>query len=107
MAWATLCTLDELTEGRAKGVSIDGYTLAVYLDNGQPSVIDDTCPHAGASLSNGFVDDGCAVCPYHYWAFSLATGELRDTPGVKVSRYPVRLHPHDGKQFVQADLPST
>jgi nitrite reductase/ring-hydroxylating ferredoxin subunit len=107
MAWATLCTLDELTEGRAKGVSIDGYTLAIYLDNGHPSVIDDTCPHAGASLSNGFVDDGCAVCPYHYWAFSLATGELRDNPGVKVSRYPVRLHPFNGKQFVQADLPST
>jgi nitrite reductase (NADH) small subunit len=107
MAWVTLCTLDELTEGQGKAVSIDGCNLAVYLDGGEPSVIDDTCPHAGASLSTGFVDAGCAVCPWHYWAFDLKTGELRDSPGVKIGRYPVRLHPRDGRQFVQADLPST
>jgi nitrite reductase (NADH) small subunit len=74
---------------------------------GEPSAIDDACPHAGASLSTGFVDAGCAVCPWHYWAFDLKTGELRDSPGVKIGRYPVRVHLHGDRKFVQADLPST
>jgi nitrite reductase/ring-hydroxylating ferredoxin subunit len=106
MAWATLCELDELTEGCGKAVSIDGYRLAVFLDAGQPSVIDDACPHAGASLSRGFVRDGCAVCPSHLWPFDLATGQLRDVPSVSVTRYAVRLLDHGGKRWVQADLPS-
>ena len=106
MAWATLCELAELTEGRGKAVSIDGYRLAVFLDRGTPAAIDDACPHAGASLSRGVVDDGCAVCPSHQWMFELATGRLRDSAAVTVGRYPVRLIDHAGKQFVQADLPS-
>lgn len=29
----------------------------------------DRCPHRGAPLSAGDIDDGCLVCPYHGWRF--------------------------------------
>jgi nitrite reductase/ring-hydroxylating ferredoxin subunit len=105
MPWVSLCTLDELTEGKAKSVEIDGYRLAVFLNGDQISAIDSVCPHAGADLANGFVEDGCAVCPWHYWAFRLDNGQMRDTPGVAVGWYPTRIYPFNGKQLVQADLP--
>jgi nitrite reductase (NADH) small subunit/3-phenylpropionate/trans-cinnamate dioxygenase ferredoxin subunit len=105
MAWVSLCTLDELTDGQGKYVEIDGYRLAVFLTGEQVTAIDSTCPHAGANLADGWIEDGCAVCPWHAWAFRLDNGQMRDTPGVAVTRYPTRIHPHAGKQFVQAELP--
>ncbi len=105
MAWTSLCDLDELEEGKGKYVEIGGFQLAVFLDQGSVYVIDNTCPHAGGNLAGGYVDDGCAVCPWHYWAFRLESGELKDAPGVKIATYPVRTIEHQGRQLVQADLP--
>lgn len=105
MSWTTLCELSELIEGQGKYVEIDGFQLAVFLDKGNVFAIDNCCPHAGGNLSGGHVADGCAVCPWHYWAFRLTDGQLRDMPGVNVATYTIRLFDHAGKRFVQANLP--
>lgn len=37
---------------------------------GEPAVAAvDECPHRGARLSQGWLADGCVVCPYHGWRF--------------------------------------
>lgn len=105
MAWTSLCELQELEPGHGKYVEIDGFELAVFLLDDQIFVIDNTCPHAGGSLSGGYIDDGCVICPWHYWAFRLANGELKDAPGVKISTYSTRIHEYEGRRLVQADLP--
>jgi len=105
MSWTSLCDLEELEEGKGKYVEIDGFQLAVFLDGGDVSVIDNTCPHAGGNLAAGYVDEGCAVCPWHYWAFRLDNGELRGSPGVAITKYTSRVLEHEGKRLVQAELP--
>ena len=97
--------MNELEEGKGKYVEIGGFQLAVFLNSGKVFVMDNFCPHAGGNLAGGYVEDGCAVCPWHFWAFKLDDGSLRDSPGVVVKTYPIRVHEHDGKQLVQADLP--
>ena len=106
MPWTSLCDRSELEEGKGKYVEIGGFQLAVFLDHGAVHVIDNTCPHAGGNLAGGYVEEGCAVCPWHYWAFRLDNGQLKDLPGVMVSTYKTRLYEHQGRQLVQADLPS-
>ncbi len=106
MAWVSLCQLDELVEGEGTYVEIGGFQLAVFLDQGKPYAMDNRCPHAGGSISGGFVRDGYAVCPWHHWAFRLDTGALSDKPLVKVRVYRVRLlERKDGAMLVQGELP--
>ena len=106
MGWTSLCDIDELEEGRGKYVEIGGFQLAVFLHLGRPYVIDNACPHAGGNLSGGEIEDGCVLCPWHYWAFRLDNGQLRDMPGVAIDTYPTRLYEREGKpSLVQADLP--
>ena len=106
MAWTTLCHLTELEEGRGKYVEIEGFQLAVFLHESKPYVMDNYCPHAGGNIAGGFVEEGCAVCPWHYWMFRLDNGQLRDSPGVMVKTYLVRVIDHSEKgKLVQVDLP--
>ncbi len=106
MAWVSLCEIGEVPVDGGKYVEIDGFQLAVFVKDGKPFVMDNYCPHAGGNMSAGFVDEGCAVCPWHGWAFHLENGELRNSPMVKIPTYPVRLFPREGKvDLIQAELP--
>ncbi len=106
MAWTSLCELNELKEDEGKYVEIGGFKLALFLHAGNVYVLDNYCPHAGGNLAAGWVHDGCAVCPWHAWPFRLDNGELRDTPGVKVTTYKTRVYRVEGKpELVQAELP--
>lgn len=50
---------------------IDGEDYVVWRARSGIAVAPDSCPHMGARLSDGFVRDGCVVCPWH----GLAIGE--------------------------------
>ena len=106
MGWTSLCELDDLQEGQGKYVEIGGFQLAVFLHDGRAYTVDNTCPHAGGSLAGGQVENGCAVCPWHFWAFRLDNGQLRDMPGVAITTYLTRLLERQGlPTLVQAQLP--
>jgi nitrite reductase/ring-hydroxylating ferredoxin subunit len=50
-----------------------GELLAVWRDSsGRPNVVQDRCPHRGASLSLGKISDRGLSCPYHGWTFDRA-----------------------------------
>src|SRR3954463_9613459 len=105
MPWISLCALSDLIEGKAKYVETAGRQFAVFLHHGKPHVIDNYCPHAGGSLSAGYVEDGCAVCPWHNWPFDLNTGHLKGSNAVTIAIYPARIHqPETGAAQVEADL---
>ncbi|NBY01770.1 MAG: Rieske (2Fe-2S) protein, partial [Planctomycetes bacterium] len=53
--------------------------------------IDDFCPHMGASLSGGHVEDGTVTCPWHAWRFRLCDGAWADNPRLKVGCYNVSV----------------
>lgn len=107
MPWTSLCDLSDLTDGMGKPVSIDGHDLAVFLQDGLVFVMDERCPHAGGAMSAGWIDDGCAVCPLHGWAFNVQTGALRDSGSEEpvIHVYPSRILELEDRKLVQADLP--
>lgn len=55
---------------RPVGVKILGSELVLFRGkDGKPGALNDRCPHRGARLSTGSVEDECVVCPYHLWSF--------------------------------------
>jgi len=35
----------------------------------------DACPHMGASLADGTLEDGVVTCPWHGWRYDAASGK--------------------------------
>jgi nitrite reductase (NADH) small subunit/3-phenylpropionate/trans-cinnamate dioxygenase ferredoxin subunit len=89
----TVCRVGDLAEGQGTTAQVGGKLIAVFLDRGRYYAIDDVCPHMGASLGGGYVEDGVVTCPWHAWRFRLADGVWADYPRGKlgVGCYPVRV----------------
>ena len=81
----------DVPEGGSVVVTIRQKDIAVFRVNGQFHAIDDLCPHMGASLSGGYVEDGVVTCPWHYWRFRLSDGAWADSPKIKTGCYAVQV----------------
>ncbi|MDB5308706.1 MAG: hcaC [Gemmataceae bacterium] len=97
----TVGKMSEIPEGGSVLVEVNGKDVAVFRVNGQLHAIDDMCPHMGASLSGGFVEDGVVTCPWHYWRFRLADGAWADNPKIKTGCYTLHV---EGDE-VQLEVP--
>jgi len=52
------------------------FNVLVAWTDGRVHAIEDACNHAGASLSEGWLEGACVVCPMHAYVFDLGTGKL-------------------------------
>jgi nitrite reductase (NADH) small subunit/3-phenylpropionate/trans-cinnamate dioxygenase ferredoxin subunit len=101
----TVCRVADLKEGEARTAEVSGKLVAVFLDRGQYFAIDDVCPHMGASLAGGYVENGTVTCPWHAWRFRLADGAWADYPRVKIGCYEVRVQGDEIQVRVGAQKP--
>lgn len=85
----TLCQLGDLPQGACKVVDTGAKVIAVFHHEGGIHAIDDFCPHMGAALSGGHVENGHVHCPWHAWRFRLCDGAWADNPKLKIASYPV------------------
>jgi len=53
----------------------NGDELAIYNVNGEYYATDNSCPHRGASLSDGTICGHIVECSLHGWQFDVRTGE--------------------------------
>ena len=66
-----LIELSALTEGRGRRVCTGGLDLALFRIGDAVYAIEDSCPHNGASLSNGKLQGKSVTCPAHGMRFNL------------------------------------
>jgi len=85
--------LDELKDGQGTSVRIEGHVIGLFKSNNEHFAISDFCPHQGASLSGGYVEDGLVMCPWHAWKFRLNDGAWADSPKspLRCQTYPIKI----------------
>jgi len=87
----TVCQVSDLVEGLGHTVYLNDKPIAIFVVDGKFFAIDDTCPHMGASLGSGFVENGTVTCPWHFWRFQLTDGKWADNPRLGIGCYSVRV----------------
>lgn len=88
-----VCRTADVPEGQGRCFPVNGQMVGIFRDGGQFFAINDFCPHMGASLSDGHVENGVVLCPWHAWSFRLSDGAWTDNSksGIRTATYPVRL----------------
>jgi len=85
--WYVACACDEVTD-KPLGRQVCGEKLVFFRDGeGKVAALDDFCPHRGAPLSLGFVQEGQLVCGYHGLTMDCH-GKTVSMPGQRVQGFP-------------------
>ncbi len=86
-----LLEVSALNVGESRCVEASGRQFGVFHQPNGFFVIDNVCPHRGAPLTDGFVQDGVVVCPWHQWEFQLKDGACVSIPAQKVDSFPAEI----------------
>jgi nitrite reductase/ring-hydroxylating ferredoxin subunit/uncharacterized membrane protein len=81
--------------GKPQRVDVDGVGVVLCHtgSNGEIAAFGEFCPHLAAPMSDGWVDRGRLVCPWHGSRFDVCSGEvLRGPAASPLPRYQVRIN---------------
>jgi nitrite reductase/ring-hydroxylating ferredoxin subunit/uncharacterized membrane protein len=93
-------TLDDWTpalplaalDGRPQRVEVAGVGVVLYRNEDHVLAVGEHCPHLGAPMSDGWIDRGRIVCPWHGSRFACNSGEvLRGPATAALPSYPTRV----------------
>ena len=80
--WQPVANADALIPGGVIGYTLLETELVIArFANGTILAADVACPHKGARLSAGCIQDGQLTCPYHGWTFT-ADGKCQSIPSL-------------------------
>jgi nitrite reductase/ring-hydroxylating ferredoxin subunit len=90
------CAVDDVEDGAAVRVVLDGVPVAVVRSSGEVYAIHDVCSHANVALSEGEIEDQTIECWLHGSRFDLVTGRPTGLPATQpVPVYPVKIDGDD------------
>ena len=90
--WIRVAEVADVPEGSTRLVDVGGEPVCLYNLAGTICATQDTCTHADASLSEGFIDGNVIECPLHQATFDIRTGRVAGPPATENLRvYQVRV----------------
>jgi len=70
----------DIPPGQLHKVSVEQKEIVIVNIDGDFFAMDDTCTHAGASISDGKLDGSIVTCDWHGAQFDCKTGKLEKFP---------------------------
>ncbi len=71
-----VCRVNDLINDAGKRFIVDDVDIALFKVDEKIYALSNVCPHQHSPLIyDGFLENGCVVCPAHGWMFSLETGK--------------------------------
>jgi nitrite reductase/ring-hydroxylating ferredoxin subunit len=97
MALVKICKVGDVPEGGCFRAEVDGLPpLAVFNVDNSYFIMNDTCSHGEASLSEGEIEDGQVECPWHNAKFCIKSGAALTFPAVEAQKiYQIKLVDND------------
>jgi nitrite reductase (NADH) small subunit/3-phenylpropionate/trans-cinnamate dioxygenase ferredoxin subunit len=89
--FVTVAKVGSIPAGMGRAFAVAGRMIAIFYADGVYHAIDDLCPHMGASLAEGVLEDGMVTCPWHAWRFRVCDGTWCDNPKIKIDAFVVRV----------------
>lgn len=89
----TVARVGDIPLGEGRAFPVNGKMVAVFHRDSGYSAINDFCPHMGASLATGHLEDNAVTCPWHAWRFCVDDGLWLDNPKseIRTNSYEVRV----------------
>jgi len=71
-----VATTAEVAPGTAISVMVGDREVALFNIDGTFHAIENSCPHQGGPLAEGYIEGDTVTCPWHAWCFRLTDGKM-------------------------------
>jgi NAD(P)H-dependent nitrite reductase small subunit len=89
--FVTVARVADVAPGTAKTVVVGDREIALFNVGGAFYALDNTCPHQGGPLAEGWIEGKTVTCPWHAWSFKLADGQMTLGDYASVETFDVRI----------------
>ena len=83
--------VSEIPPRSAQAFAVGRYEVAVFHVDGDFFALENTCPHQGGPLADGFLEGHQITCPWHAWCFDVRSGKMTLGEFAMVQRFQVRI----------------
>lgn len=104
--YVTVARVADLAPGTGKAVMVGDREVALFHVEGAFYALDNTCPHQGGPLCEGWIEGKTVTCPWHAWTFFLESGKMTLGDYATVEAFDVRVT-GDEVQICRTPRPET
>ena len=90
MKYVKVMSEEDLPIGKSAIISAGEDEIALFNYKGKYYAVANKCPHRGAPLGEGRIEEGIVICPNHEWRFKLENGANMQNPELFIPTYPVK-----------------
>jgi NAD(P)H-dependent nitrite reductase small subunit len=91
MKYVKIMKEEDLPIGKSAIISAGEDEIALFNYKGKYYAVANKCPHRGAPLGEGRIEEGIVICPNHEWRFKLDNGANMQNPELFIPTYPVKV----------------
>ena|SRR5271156_3450463 len=71
-----VASVSDIPPGQARAFAVGDREVAVFNVGGRFHAIENTCPHQGGPLADGWLEGNVVRCPWHAWCFDVRDGTM-------------------------------
>ncbi|GAC1411146.1 MAG: nitrite reductase small subunit NirD [Candidatus Velthaea sp.] len=89
--YVPIAKVAEIAPGSGKAFTVGTREIAVFNIDGTFYALDNTCPHQGGPLAEGWIEGATVTCPWHAWCFKMSDGKMTLGDYAEVDAFDVRV----------------
>ncbi len=89
--WTKVGKASDIDEGKSQIANTNNKEIALFKIEGKIYAIENTCPHRGGPLVEGYLEGLELTCPWHAWVFDVKTGICQTMPDTKQPTFKVKI----------------
>lgn len=92
----------EMPAGSSRAITIGRYDVALFNIAGEFYGLENSCPHQGGPIADGWLEEATITCPWHGWCFDVRSGKMPLGDFARVRRFEVQ---RDGADLLVSAQP--
>jgi nitrite reductase (NADH) small subunit len=90
-----IASIGDIPAGGGRAFTVGRYEVAIFNVDGAFYAVENSCPHQGGPLADGWMEGPLVTCPWHGWCFDVRSGKMTLGEFAHVPRFELQVRGDD------------